>query len=79
MQDFSKTVYVVIFTHTKKEPVIMQGLEALARFASNDLYRVEGVAGRELTEVELNEWERLTDLLFDVVTLPMGLNQIGHA
>lgn len=74
MQDFSNVVYIVIFTHTKKEPVILKGLTELARFASNDLYKVEGLKGRQLTEAELDQWELLTDQLFDVVTLPRGLS-----
>lgn len=69
-------VYIVRFLNSKKESVKLQGLEALARFASNDLYTVEHLDGSDLTEVELNEWERLTDLLFGVVELPRGF---GHA
>lgn len=73
---FSKTTYIVIFVEAKKPNVVLHGIEALARFASNDLYRVEGLNGRQLTEAELDAWESLTDQIFDVVTLPRGF---GHA
>lgn len=72
---FSKTTYIVIFTQAKKPNVVLQGIEALARFESNDLYKVEGLNGRQLTEAELDQWERLSEVYFSSgVILPVGFN-----
>lgn len=69
---FQNVTYIVTNNKTG-EVQTLHGIEALARYHSNDLYRVSGLKGRELSENELNEWERLTDLLFDTVeTLPKG-------
>jgi hypothetical protein len=78
MKNLSKVVYIVVFSEVKKPDIVLYGIEALARFSSNDLYTVEGLSGRRLTEVELNKWESLTvelfgtHELFDTVELPRG-------
>lgn len=70
----AKTVYIVIFADRAKKDVRVIGLEALARFEANEVYFVKA-EGRELTDLELTEWERLSDLYWSSgVILPVGFN-----
>jgi len=71
MSKFQNTTYLVTNSRTG-EIETLHGIEALSRYSCNDLYTVTGLRGRELSELELNEWERLTELLFDD-KLPKGL------
>ena len=72
---FQKTTYIVKFVKTDKPDLVLHGIEELARFASDDLYKVTGLDDRTLTEAELDEWERLSDLIWTLPVLPVGLNQ----
>lgn len=73
MRQFSKVTYIVVFQNSQKESIQLSGIEALARFASNDLYTVTGFNGRMLTNAEMDAWESLTETLFDTVeSLPVG-------
>jgi hypothetical protein len=69
---FSKTTYIVRFSDKAKGTVTLKGMLELARFQSNDLYTVEGLNGRELTEAELDAWEVESDK-FWANELPRGL------
>lgn len=70
---FDKTTYVIVFTNSDRPNVVLHGIDALARYACNDLYTVTGLNGRQLTDSELDLWETLTSTLFDSeVTLPKG-------
>lgn len=74
MAKFQNVTYVIVFTNSSQPNVVLQGIRALAKFSSDSLYRVEGLNGRDLTELEIDEWERLTDLIFgEVETLPKGV------
>ena len=72
---FSKTTYIVRFQDKAKGTVTLKGMLELARFESNDLYTVEGLNGRELSEAELNAWETESDKFWSQVdALPRGLS-----
>ena len=69
---FAKTTYIVRFADKAKGTVTLKGMLELARFESNDLYTVEGLNGRELTEAELDAWESESDKYW-AGELPRGL------
>lgn len=72
---FKKTTYIVKFEKNDKPDVVLHGIEELAGFASDDLYKVTGLNDRELSEAEVDEWERLSDLVWGDTVLPVGLKQ----
>jgi len=60
---FENVTYIVIFTDKSlnRPNVEIHGIRALAWFKSDDLYTVEGLNGRQLSDAELNLWESLSD------------------
>lgn len=58
---FENVTYIVIFQDSTKPRVVLTGIRALASFESSELYKVEGLNGRELTERELDQWELLSN------------------
>lgn len=60
---FENVTYIVRFVDKSKglSDVTIQGIRALAWFKSDDLYTVEGLNGRQLTDAEIDLWENLAD------------------
>lgn len=73
MAKFQNVTYIVVFNDKNTPNVVLSGIKALAQFTSDSLYRVEGLNGRDLTDSEMDEWERLTELHFG--DLPKGVGQ----